>query len=230
MKALELFRMVVKEHQERGWGRGLRSAVAAWYANRPVAEVASDILKCPEHEGWTHRDLLRLAHPKPGTRAQNALYQWAANGHLGHLATPDLVAGELRQVHAVERLRTTVDEYEARHLVEQYALTPGMVPAEWRKSAAVWEALLPGMSCADIVEHLPALYACGLLAEESAATALVVARLIDRRRVASSGLNPEDVERARDRCARLGGAVVPVLDAALCELASLVATCASAPS
>src|SRR6478672_5254505 len=67
MKALELFRLVLKARQEHGWGRALRSAVASWYVARPVAEVAADILRCPAHQGWTHRDLVRLAHPKPAT-------------------------------------------------------------------------------------------------------------------------------------------------------------------
>ena len=145
MNALELFRFVAGARQRRGWGRALRSAVASWYCDRPVPDVAADILKCPEHEGWTHRDLLRLAHPKPGTPAQNALFQWAAAGELGHLATADLVAGELRQVYAVERLKKTGEEDEALSLIEQYSLTHEMLPEPWDRSAMAWEALLPAL-------------------------------------------------------------------------------------
>ena len=107
MNALELFQFVVRSRDERGWGRALRSAVAHWYNGRPAAEVAADMLKCPEYQGWTHRDLLRMAHPEPATPAHNALFQWAVDGELGHLATSGLVAGELRQVYAVDRLKRT---------------------------------------------------------------------------------------------------------------------------
>ena len=43
----------------RGWGRGLRRAIAGWYAARPVADVACQAVKHRSHYGWTHLDLLR---------------------------------------------------------------------------------------------------------------------------------------------------------------------------
>ena len=213
MNALQLFRFVVNAHRERGWGRSLRALVARWYAARPAAEVAADILKCPEHEGWSHRDLLRLAHPEPATPAHNALFQWVVNGEFGHLATPDLVAGELRQVYAVDRLKRTREEHEALLLVEQYSLTHEMIPEDWKHSAAIWDSLLTGMSYAGIVENLTALADSGLLAEESPSAALVVIRLIDRRRAEQSGLTREDLARARAAYARHPRAIPVVLEA-----------------
>ncbi len=213
MNALELFQFVVRSRHERGWGRALRSAVAHWYNGRPAAEVAADMLKCPEYEGWTHRDLLRMAHPEPATPAHNALFQWAVDGELGHLAMSASVAGELKQVYAVDRLKRTNEEREALSLVEEFDLTPEMVPAEWKNSAAVWESLLTGMSYTDIVENLAALADSGLLVEESPASALVVARLIDRRGVARSGLSRADIARAREAYARHRRALDVVIDA-----------------
>ena len=213
MNALELFRFVVNAVTDRGWGRALRSVVADWYASRPVIEVASDMLKCPEHDGWSHRDLVRMAHPKPATPAQNALFQWAVDGELGHLATPDVVAGELRQVYAVEHLKKTDDEAEALRLVEEYALTHEMVPDEWKRSPAVWESLLTVMSYSDLIQNLAALASAGLLVDESPATALVVARLIDRRRAGQSGLTREDLSRAREEYARHPQSIRVVVDA-----------------
>jgi 60 kDa SS-A/Ro ribonucleoprotein len=52
----------------RGWGRGLRQAVAAWYA-QPAARLAYQAVKYQQRDGWSHRDLLRLAHPRAGRRA-----------------------------------------------------------------------------------------------------------------------------------------------------------------
>jgi 60 kDa SS-A/Ro ribonucleoprotein len=82
---------------QRGWGRGLRSAVADWYLRKPAAELARHFAV------RSHRDLLRNAHPKPITAAQNALFQWAVEGRFGHLATPELLAGDLRLIHASSR-------------------------------------------------------------------------------------------------------------------------------
>lgn len=218
MNARELFEFVDAARRERGWGRALRESVAAWYLDRPAAEVAADILKCPEHRGYTHRDLLRLAHPKPESAARNALFQWAAQGSLGHLATPDLTSGELRQVYAVERLKGAGEEGEALMLIEQYALTPDMVPPEWKRSGAVWETLVERMTCAEMARNLIALADAGVLAEGNAVTALVVARLMDGRRILQSGIRPEELAALRAQYAshRESMAVVlQALDAAL---------------
>ena len=47
----------------RGWGRGLRRGIAAWYTGQPVDRLALQAVKYRQRGGWTHRDLLRLAHP-----------------------------------------------------------------------------------------------------------------------------------------------------------------------
>jgi 60 kDa SS-A/Ro ribonucleoprotein len=218
MNAEELFQMVDEERRVRGWGRALRSVVARWYSERPAEEVAADILKCPRYKGYTHRDLLRLCHARPATPAHNALFQWVSDGRIGHLATPEVVFGELRQVYAVELLKNTADEQEALRLIEQYQLTYEMIPAEWRNSAAICESLIEGMTTANIARNLTVLADTGVLAEESAATALVVARLMDRRRLASARLDRQTLSRIRAEYARHPkalGVVLQALDSAL---------------
>jgi 60 kDa SS-A/Ro ribonucleoprotein len=213
MNAKELFEFVDIARRERGWGRALRERVAAWYIDRPVAEVAADILECPEHKGYQHRDLLRLAHPKPDTPARNALFQWAAQGSLGHLATPDLTGGELRQVYAVERLKGAGEEREALMLIEQYALTPDMLPVEWRRSGAVWETLVERMSGSELARNLIALADAGVLVEGSPVTALVVARLMNGPRLVEPGLQPIELAAIRTQYAGRPGALLVVIQA-----------------
>lgn len=169
----------------RGWGRGLRSAIADWYVSRPVAEVATQALKYRNRAGWSHRDLLRLAHPRSANPAQNALFRWVVDGEL-----PVTVPGELRQIRAFEMAGKAGSEREVIRLIEDYRLTHEMIPSRWKNSAAVWEALLQEMPYNAIVRHLAKMTAVRLLAPMSAAAALVVARLIDRRRVERSKIHP----------------------------------------
>jgi 60 kDa SS-A/Ro ribonucleoprotein len=147
-------------------------------------------MKYQQRNTWSHRDLLRLSHPKAATAAHNALFQWAAEGELGHLASPDVLAGELRQVQAFERARKAANEREIVHLIEDYRLTHEMIPSQWKNSARVWEALLESMPYMALVRNLGKLTAVGLVAPQSPATALAVARLIDRKRVANSQVHP----------------------------------------
>src|SRR5205814_7491571 len=51
----------------RGWGRGVRSAVSRWYTAKTPNELAYQMLKYQARDGWSHRDALRLAHPKAPT-------------------------------------------------------------------------------------------------------------------------------------------------------------------
>ncbi len=174
----------------RGWGRGLRSAVADWYLNKPASELAYQMLKYQQRDGWSHRDLLRLSHPKAPTPAHNALFQWAVDGELGHLATPEILSGSLGQIRAFELARKAAGEDEVVQLIEDYRLTHEMIPSQWKNSARVWEALLQSMPYMALVRNLGKLTAVGLVQPQSPATALVVARLIDRKRVANSGVHP----------------------------------------
>ena len=63
----------------RGWGRGLREAVAAWYA-MPPAKLALQAIKYQQRDGWAHRDLLRLAHAEASDRAARGYLQLDGQG------------------------------------------------------------------------------------------------------------------------------------------------------
>jgi len=78
--ASDLFLFAERVTTLRGWGRGLRRAVGNWYRARYADDLAYQILKCPRRGGWSHRDLLRLAHPTPATREQAAVFRWILGG------------------------------------------------------------------------------------------------------------------------------------------------------
>ncbi len=174
----------------RGWGRGLRSAIADWYVSKPASELAFQMMKEPGAAGWTHADLIRLSHPKAETPALNAVFQWAVDGALGHLATADIRHGELRQVYAWEQVKNAKSESDVVRWIEEDRLTHEMIPPEWKQSARVWEALLEHMPYPAMLDQLGKMTEAGLLGGHSAATALVVARLMDRRRVAGAKVHP----------------------------------------
>ena len=201
----------------RGWGRALRSAVADWYLSKPASELAYQMLAHPHSHGWSHRDLLRLAHPKAATPAHNALFQWAVDGELGHLASPEILSGDLRQIRAFEQAKKSSNENEIILLIEENRLNHELVPSEWKTSARVWEALLPSMPFVDLVRHLGKLTEVGLIQPQSPATALVVARLIDRKRIANSRIHPIallDVQQAYKQLPRAVTSVIDALDEA----------------
>ena len=174
----------------RGWGRSLRSAIAQWYVSKPAAELARQLLESEDQQAWSHRDLLRLSHPRPATPAHNALFQWVVDGKRGHLATADMLDGQLRPIYAFELAKNAGTEDQVVHLIEDYRLGLEQVPPRWKNSPRVWEALLGSMSYLELVRTLGQLTAVGLVRPQSATTALVVARLLDRKRVENSKVHP----------------------------------------
>src|SRR5262249_47546829 len=62
-----LFHFAAFVEQFRGWGPALRKAVAAWYDAKPAAALADQLVKYQQRDGWSHRDLIVLSHPKGKT-------------------------------------------------------------------------------------------------------------------------------------------------------------------
>jgi 60 kDa SS-A/Ro ribonucleoprotein len=162
----------------RGWGRGVRRAVGRWYTTKDPRELAYQLLKYPQRDGWSHRDALRLAHPRPADAEQRAIMRRAVTGQVDGDA-PDTEA--LRLVRAVAELHADAEVAPARAaaLVREHRLTREMVPTQLLASPEVWEALLEGMPLTALVRNLATLTRVGVLAPGGEATARVAARIAD---------------------------------------------------
>jgi 60 kDa SS-A/Ro ribonucleoprotein len=137
-----LFHFMQYADQFRGWGRGLRSAVTAWYSDKTAEDLVYQSIKYRQRDGWTHRDALRLAHPKAQTPVVNDVYHWITQGwpDIGPEPHPDPV---LCKIWAFEKLQLAETESEVTALLAEYNLPWEAVPSQWLASAGVWEALLP---------------------------------------------------------------------------------------
>ncbi len=60
----------------KGTGRGLRNAVQRWYNEKTLDNIALQVIKYRNREGFEHRDALRLAHIKTQEEARNEIYRW----------------------------------------------------------------------------------------------------------------------------------------------------------
>jgi 60 kDa SS-A/Ro ribonucleoprotein len=71
-----LFHFAEFREQVARWGRGAKRAVASWYEDMPVDKLAYQAVKYRKRDGWKHRDLLRLSHPKPDGDNQDQLFKF----------------------------------------------------------------------------------------------------------------------------------------------------------
>ncbi|HET7078202.1 MAG TPA: TROVE domain-containing protein [Chloroflexia bacterium] len=172
----------------RGWGRGLRQAVAAWYA-QPAARLAYQAVKYQQRDGWSHRDLLRLAHPKPADEQHGIIYHWLVKGWegVGDAPHPD---ADVRIIWAFERAKRATSAAEIVRLINEYDLPREAIPTAWLDNAEVWAALLARMPMEAMVRNLATLTRVGVVAPGSDGTRHVVAQLANAERVRAARLHP----------------------------------------
>lgn len=183
-----------------GWGRGTRRAIARWYDNKKVADVAYQAVKYQARDGWSHRDLLRLSKPRKAEGARDVLYHWMTSGeaavlerHLsagGSNGTSPLDSDELRMVHAFEQAKEAATVADSVRLIRDHRLPRECVRTEHLNSPEVWAALLDGMKPEALVRNLGKMSAVGLLKPMSNAEAQVVAKLSDKEALLRARLHP----------------------------------------
>src|SRR4051812_23360692 len=134
--------------QFRGWGRGLRRAVGSWYLDQDVDRLAYQVVKYRQREGWSHRDLLRLGHPKTDDVARKDLFTWIVRGEVGE--------SPLIRAFAQAQTATTVADWV--RLIAEHPLSWEMLPDAALAEPAVWSALVEkGLPQTALIRQLPRL-------------------------------------------------------------------------
>jgi 60 kDa SS-A/Ro ribonucleoprotein len=173
----------------RGWGRGLRNGIARWYNAMPPDRLAYQAMKYQQRDGWSHRDLLRLAHPKSDDATRNAIYKWVVEGWewVGDGPHPDPV---LVQLWAFERLKRATAKAEVLRLIRDYNLPRETVPTEWLNDSDVWAALLEHMPLTALIRNLGKMTSIGLIAPLSDTVRAVTDRLRDEAALRQARVHP----------------------------------------
>jgi 60 kDa SS-A/Ro ribonucleoprotein len=168
--------------QFRGWGRGLRKAVGNWYVTKPVDDVAYQAVKYRQREGWSHRDLLRLAHPKTTEDTRRALFDWISNRP---------VEGVPRIVEGFTKAQEGGDPAA---LVREYGLSWEMLPDEALSRTDVWDALIDnGLPHGALIRQLPRLTNLGIIAPFGGRTAEIAAQLTDPAKLRKARIHPVNI-------------------------------------
>jgi len=183
----------------RGWGPVLRNAVAEWYLEKDDLDLAYQLIKYQSRDGWSHRDLLRLAHPKAGESLRSTLFRYAVKGELSadhgtaNPAMTILAAVEELKKLPVPPAASRSDEKRAIELITQHRLPRECVPTEWLNSVNVWAVMLPGMPMTAMIRNLGKMSAVGLLTPLSAAASVVVGKLSNEADLRKARVHPIQV-------------------------------------
>lgn len=199
-----LFHFAEYVNAMRGWGRGLRNAVGRWYAERDADDLAYQAVKYQQRDGWTHGDLLRLAHPKAPTAPHDAVFRWMLTGteSLGERTVQRQVAGTERTasygavgalpclIEAFEKAKRASSKEEIVKLIRDFDLPREAIPTQWLNEVAVWDALLARMPMTAMIRNLGKMTSIGLLKPFSEAKRSVVQKLKDETALKRARVHP----------------------------------------
>ena len=191
-----LFQFAEMAQAFRGWGRGLRRAVARWYTEKEPKNLAYQVVKYQQRNGWSHRDLLRLSHPRFSGESDAIAYYVTKQGWPDNWQPAD-AQGALTNnrmgvvtIAAVEHARRAATKEEICRLIRDYDLPRECVPTQWLTEASVWEALLERMPMTAMIRNLATMTRVGLLAPMSAGTTKVVSELGNADRLRKARVHP----------------------------------------
>ncbi len=177
-----LFHFVSYIEQFRGWGRSLSNAIKQWYQTKSVDTLVYQVLKYQNRDGWSHRDLLRLSHPKPIDNTYNAIYRYITKKEVSE-STPELIK-------IFEKAKSITNNKEKVKLINNFSLTREMIPTEWLREACVWEALLENMPMTAMIRNLATMTKVGLLVPMNNATNKVINALTNIETLQKARIHP----------------------------------------
>jgi 60 kDa SS-A/Ro ribonucleoprotein len=168
------------------WNAAAKRGLAKWYTNRQIDKLSVQLLKYQSRNGWSHRDVLRLAHVRPMNPAQDALFHWVTKerAHKEGLELPQLVL-DFEALHAATSAKDVV-----RLIGKNEAISWELVPTQFLKDPDVLMALLPSMGLTALIRQLGKLTAAGVLDPMSAGTKLAIAKLSDVEALKGARVHP----------------------------------------
>lgn len=134
----------------RNWSRGLRNGVAKFYTGRTADQVAMQVVKYRQRNGWTHRDVLRLCHASTKNAELNQLLRYTVGKEVEKLHPLVAAFEEAQKITGTDAKSVK----KAIELVKEYRLPWEALPTDLLRSAKVWEALLPDLQLTALVRNL----------------------------------------------------------------------------
>jgi 60 kDa SS-A/Ro ribonucleoprotein len=199
-----LFELVEYIQSFRGWGRGLRRAIGNWYNQKEPDSLVYQLLKYRQREGWSHKDVLRLSHPKPVDKVHDCLFRYVISSDLGErevrrkdkvMKYPALPVELLPPlVKDFEEVQKATDEGKVIELVKKNrSITWEMIPTQFLASPNVWKALLPHLPMTALLRNLGRMTSNGTLKPLSDELNLVCSKLTNEEFVRKARIHPLSV-------------------------------------
>ena len=179
-----LFHFADYVQEFRGWGHGLRKSIANWYTEKDASKLALQLVKYQSRDGWSHKDLIRLSHPKTSDVKKNSALRWAVKG-AEEMESTEFGKGmsvsvdePLAIIYAFEQVKKATTEKEVLDLVTKYRLPLEAIPTE-KQTKNVLASAIPHLGITALIRNLGRYTKAGILTQTSDETKMIVKKLTD---------------------------------------------------
>lgn len=174
-----------------GFGSVAKKGIQAWYQNKDVSNLAHQIVKYRQRDGWTHHDVLHLSHPKAKDNVENNLFAFAKSlddkkAKYDEALLPNIAVGFLKA-------QSAKTEKEVSKIITEFSLPREAIPTEFLNSPDVWDALLTNMPATALIRNLGKMTNIGLIDTMSNAEKLIVNKLTNAEWLKKSRIHPMNV-------------------------------------
>ncbi|KAI8848772.1 trove domain-containing protein [Chytridium lagenaria] len=136
---------VSPEGKGKGFGRGMRRIISKWYNEREAKDLAYTVTKYKNRNGWTHADVMRLAHVQPASVAHDHVFRFITHGFSSIApVTEDALVEQASMEVEMEKPVTEGTGFDA--VVEDAVKTSrkkSKVKPEKKKQPRVYTSILP---------------------------------------------------------------------------------------
>lgn len=194
-----LFQFVDDVNKMRGWGRGLRNAIANWYTTKDFNTLAYQVMKYKNREGWSHKDVLTMSHAKAANDDQNFIFKTLVKG----FSNDDMNSLDVNKMKYIIGMNFqsfitksdgTLDIDKAIEYIKEYNFPREVLPTALLSNTNVWSAMLnSGMPMTAMLRNLGNMSKIGLLTPFSESEKKVIDTMSDSAYVKKSRIHPLNV-------------------------------------
>lgn len=188
----DLFHFISYVEGFRGWGRALRKSISNWYLSKTPESLAYQTIKYQQRDGWSHKDLLVLAHPNPNHSPDVAIYDSTFNWIMTGTYNPERIYPELINGF-IDAHKPNISEKDLIQTITRYKLPWEALPTQFLKSPDVWKTLLPHLPLRALIRNLGRFSSLSLTKPMSPEVDTILAKLKDQPYIAKSRLHPLNI-------------------------------------
>lgn len=183
----------IDQYKALGGGMGsiAKKGIQAWYQTKDANMLGYQLIKYRQRDGWTHHDVLHLAHPKASNEIENNLFAFAKSldskmAKFNAELLPNIAIGYLKA-------QSAKTEKEIVNIINEYSLPREAIPTEFLNSKKVWDVLLPSMPATALIRNLAKMTSIGLISPMSDAEKLVSQKMTDSKWLKNSKIHPMNI-------------------------------------